>query len=92
MIKLIPVITEKSMKLAKEGKYSFLVGRNLSKAKIKEAIKNVFGVDVVNVRTLKIGSEVKRTLRGTKISKLPKKKAIVTLKQGEKIDLFEEKK
>ena len=89
---LKPVLTEKSMEEAKNGNYTFWVDRGLNKHQIKRLIGEVFSVTVVNVRTINLRGEKKKTYQGkVKIIK-PRKKAIVTLKEKEKIDLFEEKK
>lgn len=89
-MKLKPVLTEKGLKEAKEGNYTFWVERNMNKNQIRKAIENVFDVNVLRVRTINYRGEKKRTMMGkTKIIK-PRKKAIVTLKGKDKIDLFEE--
>jgi large subunit ribosomal protein L23 len=91
-MKLEPIISEKSLKLASEGRYTFRVDRNLNKYQIKKLVQDVFDVHVTKVRTIKEPGELKRTFRGRKRIIQPGKKAIVTLKDKEKIDLFEEKK
>ena len=90
MIKLEPVLTEKSLKNAAEGKYTFFVDRGLNKYQIRKHVEEIFGVSVVKVRTLKKPGEKKRTVYGRKKIIKPRKKAIVTLKEGEKIKVFEE--
>lgn len=87
-----PIITEKSSILAKEGKYVFRVDKNMSKTDIKNLVQKLFGVTVVAVRTIKVHGEVKRGFSGRKKIIKPGKKAIVSLKDKEKIDLFEAKK
>ncbi len=89
---LQPVLTEKSLEEAKKGNYTFWVDKHLTKPQIKIKINEVFGVNVVKVRTLNVAGEIKKTIMGRKKIVKPKKKAIVTLKEKEKIDLFEEKK
>lgn len=89
---LEPIITEKSTKLAEDGKYTFRVEFGLNKFQIKKLIEEVFGVHVTSVRTAKIAGEKKRTILGRKRIIKPSQKAIVTLKEKEKIDLFETKK
>lgn len=88
-----PIITEKTTELAKAGKYAFQVGDKVTKHEIKKLIHELFGVDVTSVRTLKSHPEVKRSLSSRK-KRFTKagKKAIVTLKDKQKIDLFEPKK
>jgi len=87
-MKLIPVLTEKSMSEAKKGNYTFFVEKNMNKRQIRKAIEDVFGVKVVKVRTMNIVGEVKRTNMGKKRTTKPKKKAMVTLDGKDKIDLF----
>jgi large subunit ribosomal protein L23 len=89
-MKLEPILTEKSLRDAKEGRYTFRVDPGLTKHKIRKLVEEVFGVHVTKVRTIKEKGEVKRTVFGKKRVITPKKKAIVTLKEKEKIDLFEE--
>jgi len=91
-MKLEPVISEKTTDLAGKGKYTFRVDKNLNKFQIKDLIEKIFGVNVTSVRTINIPSEVKRTTFGRKRIIHPAKKAIVTLKEKQKIDLFETKK
>jgi large subunit ribosomal protein L23 len=88
-MKLIPVLTEKSLNEAKKGNYTFWINKRLNKNQIKKLISEIFGVHVVRVRTVNVEGEVKRTLRGRKQVIQPRKKAIVILKEKEKIDLFE---
>ena len=80
------------MRLAKEGKYTFRVGRRLNKFQIRKLIEEVFDVHVTGVWTIRVPGEIKRTPRGRKRIVQPTKKAIVTLAEKEKIDLFEESK
>ena len=91
-MKITPVLTEKSLGLAKDGKYTFWVEKNMTKPEIKAAIDRIFGVNSKSVRTMKFRSTVKKNIRGQKIRIPEKKKAIVSLAEKEKIDLFEEKK
>lgn len=91
-MKLIPIYTEKSTRLAKEGKYTFSVDLTATKQAIKKAVLDVLGVHVTSVRTIRTYVEHKRNARGTKMKVRAVKKAIITIKEGEKIDLFEEKK
>ncbi len=91
-MKLIPVITEKSMKDATEGRFTFWVSRGLTKTKIKKLISDGFGVHVTEVRTVNFKSGVRKNARGRIQKVLGGKKAIVKLMKDEKIDLFEEEK
>ncbi len=87
-----PIFTEKSVRLAKEGKYTFMVGTGDDKSGLKALISRLFNVHVKTIKTIRIKGETKRNLKGVKVTKMAYKKAIVTLKDGEKIDLFEERK
>ncbi len=89
---ITPVFTEKSLRLAKEGKYTFWIPVSADKMGIKSEIARTFGVKVVSIKTIKIGNEVGRNAKGNKFAKIGGKKAVVTLKDGDKIDIFEETK
>jgi len=76
-----------------ENKYGFIVNYNANKIEIAKAIKKRFEVDVVAVNTIKYKGKVKTqfTKKGRFSGKTPQfKKAIITLKEDQKIDLFEE--
>lgn len=90
-MKLEPILTEKSLKEAKRGNYTFWVEKNLSKSQIKSLVNEVFGVHVVSVKTANLKEAHKRSLWGKKRKIPARKKTIVTLKEKEKIDLFETK-
>ncbi|TGY96282.1 50S ribosomal protein L23 [Petralouisia muris] len=86
---LKPVITEKSMNLMGEKKYTFLVHPEANKTMIKEAVEKMFeGTKVKKVNTLNIGGKKKR--RGMVVGKTAKtKKAIVQLTEDSKdIEIF----
>jgi large subunit ribosomal protein L23 len=89
-----PLVTEKMTELTENtGKYGFVVSVNANKIEIAKAIKDKFDVDVVNVNTIKYKGKTKTqfTKRGRFSGKTPQfKKAIVTLKEGQTIDLFGE--
>lgn len=87
-----PVFTEKSLMASKLGKYTFQVGISDNKASLKSEINKLFGVHVTSIKTMKTKGEAKRTMKGKNYKTTTIKKAIVTLKAGEKIDLFEESK
>jgi large subunit ribosomal protein L23 len=89
---LKPIITEKSMAESKKGRYTFYVDTNLTKHEIRNLIEEVFDVTVEKVRTINVKGEEKRNFQGRKKIVKPRKKAIVTLKGKDTIDLFEEKK
>jgi len=87
-MKIKPILTEKSLKQAKEGLYSFWFLPSSTKSQIKTAISEAFNVKVGGVRTLNYKKEVKKSWRGKNSVKQARKKVLVTLKEG-KIDLFE---
>lgn len=90
-MKLTPVMTEKSMSDAKKGQYTFMVEKGLTKTEIKALVNKVYDVHVVGVRTTNNKAEVKKNMRGIKVTKKASKKAWVSLAAKEKIDVFEEK-
>ena len=81
-----PLITEKSNDRKTLNQYTFKVSPKASKIEIKEAIEKIFKVNVVEVRTLNMKVKKKRVGRYTGLSNRCKK-AIVTLKPGETIEL-----
>jgi large subunit ribosomal protein L23 len=87
-----PVFTEKSLKMAKTGKYSFWVGPGMNKTGIKSEIAKDFGVHITSIKTITGHGEARRNAKGQQFSTKGTKKAIVTLKEGEKLEVFEESK
>lgn len=89
-----PLITEKMTNIsAAQGKYGFLVNVSSNKIEIAKAIEKKFNVHVTSVRTIKHPGKTKTQFRrsGRFTGKTPSyKKAIVTLKKGETIELFEQ--
>jgi ribosomal protein L23 len=88
-MKIKPLMTEKSLSDAKDGSYTFLVERGLTKEQIKRVVEGAFGVHVVSVRTANIKSGSKKNARGQIQKVKAVKKAWVNLKEKEKIDIFE---
>lgn len=86
-----PILTEKSLGEAKKGQFTFLVDRFMTKFDIKNLIEKAFDVNVLKVRTINMKGGVKKNVRGKIVTKKAVKKAVVTLKAGEKIGIFEEK-
>lgn len=85
-----PVITEKSDYQSDVlNQYSFEVDKRATKQQIKEAVEIVFGVEVEKVRTMIVPAKRGRRLRTVVQRKSEWKKAVVTLAEGDKIDLFE---
>ncbi len=83
-----PVVTEKSMNLLADNKYTFIVDKRANKTEIKNAIENIFAVRVESVNTMNIKGKPKRMGR-FEGKKPDRKKAIICLKPGHKIRLFE---
>lgn len=90
-MKIKPVITEKGLNCAKEGKYTFVVNPSLTKGQVKTKIEKLFGVHVVRIATANRKKEIKKTYRGQKKTIPATKKVVVTVKNGDSIDLFETK-
>lgn len=83
-----PVITEKTTKLMEENKYCFMVDPKANKTQIKQAIEAIFNVKVESVNTNNILGKMKRM--GRYMGRRPSwKRAIVTLKKGNRIEFFE---
>jgi len=84
---LSPVISEKSYGLLDENKYTFLVRPDAHKTEIKIAVEKVFGVKVTGVNTINRQGKRKRTRHGWG-RRTRTKRAIVTLVDGDRIDIF----
>ena len=83
-----PLITEKGSALQIEGKYAFEVASGANKHQIKQAVERAFKVKVTAVNVMTIPGRKRRVGR-REVMTQPWKKAIVTLKPGDKIELFE---
>ena len=83
-----PIVTEKSTALMAEGKYTFKVPLNANKYEIRDAVEEIFNVKVAAVSTMRMEGKKKRMGR-FEGKRSDWKKAIVTLKEGETIELFE---
>lgn len=88
-----PIITEKATELSEKfNRFSFVVDKKANKIEIKDAVENMYGVSVTEVRTMNYGggkSSVKYTNKGIVEQRNKQwKKAIVTVADGETIDLF----
>ena len=83
---LNPVITEKSTNLSEMNKVVFKVNNYADKRSVKKSIEKIFKVNVVKVNIINKQSRVK-IVRGRKVRVQGYKKAIVTLKKGQNIDL-----
>lgn len=87
---LKPVITEKSMQDAAKSKFTFMVARFADKPKIRKDIEEKFGVTVLGISTTVLkGRSVRTGKKRIEAQQSPIKKAVVQLKEGQKIGLFE---
>lgn len=84
-----PIITDKATRLLENNKYSFAVNLSSDKITIKAAIEYLFNVKVININTCKLPRKQKRIGKYTGW-KAQYKKAIVTLADGDTINLFAE--
>ena len=86
-ILLAPVVSEKSYGLLDANKYTFLVRPDANKTEIKIAVEKVFNVQVTSVNTLNRKGKTRRTRNGLGKRK-DTKRAIVSLAEGHRIDIF----
>ncbi len=85
-----PIVSEKSYALLDANVYTFRVHPDASKPEIRDAVQTIFNVRVTNVNTLNRKGKTKRNRRTWTKGKRPDtKRAIVTLAEGDTIDLFE---
>lgn len=82
------LVSEKSFQAVSVGKYTFSVDKRVNKEKLAKAIENLFKVTVLSVNTMNYSGKIKIT-RKSRGKRADFKKAILTLKPGDKIDLFE---
>lgn len=86
-----PVVSEKSYQLIESNVYTFIVHPDAAKPEIRNAIEEIFGVKVTNVNTLNRKGKTTRNRRTGKVGSRPaRKRAIVTLAEGDSIDLFKD--
>jgi len=85
-ILVAPIVTEKSTIAGSLGKYTFKVATCATKTDVKNAVESIFGVNVTKVNTVNYDGKTK-LFRGREGTRNAYKKAVVTLKSGESIDL-----
>ncbi len=85
-----PLVTEKAVNLAQsENKYSFYVHPKSNKIEIKYAVEALFKVHVLDVNTISVKGKKKRVGRSPAGYRPDRKKAIVSLRPGDKIEIYE---
>ena len=83
-----PSITEKNTTMQAQGKYVYEVAPGANKYHIRQAVETAFKVGVIDVNVMNVAGATKR--QGKRVSTTPGwKKAVVTLKEGDKIQFFE---
>jgi large subunit ribosomal protein L23 len=84
-----PVVSEKSYAAFDDNIYTFVVAPDANKIEIKHAIEHIFGVHVTNVNTLNRKGKRKRNRRsGSFASRPDSKRAVVSLAEGDRIEIF----
>ena len=87
---LRPVVSEKSYALLDENAYTFQINRQANKIEVRQAVEQLFGVRVLKVTTLnRKGKRTRNRRTGTTGRRPDTKRAVVTLAEGDRIDLFE---
>lgn len=87
---LRPVVTEKSMAGVRDGRYTFVVALKANKVQIRKAVEEIWQVRVASVNTMRMHGKKRRMGRAGPPGRRPDwKKAIVTLRSGDKIPFFE---
>jgi large subunit ribosomal protein L23 len=85
-----PMVSEKSYAGLEQNRYTFLVARDSNKTEIKEAVQQIWNVRVLRVNTMNRKGKEKR-FRYTRGRRPDQKMAVVTLAEGESIEIFEQK-
>ena len=85
---LAPVVSEKSYSAIDHNVYTFLVAPTSNKTEIRQAVEKIFGVKVTKVNTMWRMGKTKRT-RYTTGQRATQKRAVVTLAEGDKIEIFQ---
>jgi len=85
---LSPILSEKSLAGVENGKYVFKVAKSANKQTINEVLKNIYKVEAIKINIINSQPE-ERVRRGHKTMTRSSKKAMITLKKGQKIEGFE---
>jgi large subunit ribosomal protein L23 len=83
-----PIITEKTTMLGDQGQYAFEVARTANKVDVKRAVEQIFKVKVRAVNMMHVRGKTRRMGRSSGVTP-PWKKAVVTLQEGQRIELFQ---
>ena len=83
-----PLITEKNTSMQVNSKFVFEVDRNANKVQVKEAVEKAYEVKVISVNVINVEGKMRRMGRN-QVKGPSWKKAIITLEQGQTIELFE---
>ena len=83
-----PIISEKSYAAIENNRYTFEVDKRASKPEIADAVAEVFNVSVTKVNTMRVTGKTRRLRTSAGVTR-SWKKAVVTLKEGDKIEFFE---
>jgi len=83
-----PLVTEKNSILQAQGKYAFEVAKEANKPQVKQAVEKAFKVKVATVNMITVSGKERRVGRRV-VQTPPWKKAVVTLRPGDKIEFFE---
>ncbi|OYQ68085.1 50S ribosomal protein L23 [Aerococcus sp. 1KP-2016] len=82
-----PIITEESMKIMEDNKYTFEVATKANKTQVKQAIEELFNVDVKNVNIMNVRGKLKRMGKFAGYTR-KRRKAIVTISEEQSIEIF----
>lgn len=83
-----PLITEKNTKLGALNKYTFKIDRRANKTQVKDAVQQIFKVNVTAVNVISVPPKTRRVGRTVGLTQ-PWKKAVVTIQPGQRIEIFE---
>ena len=83
-----PLVSEKSFAKVSENKFTFIIDDSSSKDDVRAAVQDLFNVTVLSINTINIPGKIKKGKKGFG-RRSDVRKAILTLKKGDKIDLFE---
>lgn len=83
-----PLITEKTTQLVEQGKYTFEVMQGVNKVEVKKAVEELFNVEVVDVNIINVRKKARRVGKHEGFRPAVRK-AIVTLAEGQTLDVFE---